>query len=702
MAKITALPVAEEIVGIEHLPIVQDGTTKRMPMAALRENITPYLQNWYKGEPGESATTVRDHGAVHDDGTTPQQLYFSAAAQAVPGRITTPPEYAAIPQPLSAEVWVPDGLYHLTDDVDCDGRNVTWRCDDGARFTPGSVQYLIGKITRQTRTSNAHPSGFLDSVSGISTVTGGGRADEPSQVFGITSPDQVSMIPTADAIGSYSEFRGVPLTHRSGATFTATTATLATPARVKRLRRGMIVQTTHAPWWRGILTGWSGDARTLTVTAWYRQGLQTPGTPPGAGAPEVMVNVIHKGWGFNTNVILTGEGFANQGAAIEAGIINVKEAPVSAEAEGGRTWGYDSVNLSGHKVSTHHIARGAAYEGFRASGQDMGFNAAAFASLGYAAPLVGYNYDGDNIAFQQRSPTGATQLTIANGSMDIGDLTKPSTPFFDFHSSGALGYDYDVRMIALGGGEEGRGARGTLQISCAEVVLPQIRPAQDNGGTNGSAAYRWSVVWAVTGTISTSDPRLKRFIHDDEFMAKLRRIAGRLRRQITAYQWLEELAKKGDGARIHIGTNAQIVMDEFGFEGLNARDFGLFCEDPEIETVEVVDYIDVADTEPVEEPRLVPEVEDDRVVMRERMVAVDKPKSRRLPVFNEDGTPMKRKVFDEGADGRPVWTGEYEDAFYDAPVMRKKPVVTYEQRPTGETRQGIRYEQLAMLMLAAA
>jgi hypothetical protein len=700
MAKITALPVAEEIVGIEHLPIVQDGTTKRMTMAAFREIITPYLQNWYRGEPGESATTVRDHGAVHDDGTTPQQLYFSAAAQSVPGRITTPSLYASIPQPLSAEVWVPDGLYHLTDDVDSGGKSIAWRCDDGARFTPGSEQYLLGKVIRQSRVSNGFIGGFLDHAAVRSASGGGGAFDAPPQVFGITSPDQIALIPTADGVGCFADFTGVPLTHRSAATFTATTAILSTPARVKRLRRGMLIQTTHSPWHRGLLVDWSGDGRVLEVLAWKLEGTTTSVTP--ADTAEVLVNVVHKGWARNSNAILTASGYTYQATVHEMGILNAKVQPVSAEAELGRTWGDDVVNLGPYKFSIGFIARGPGYEGFRATGTDIGFNSAAFASLGYAAPLVGFNYDGANIAFQQRSPTGATQLTIANGAIEIGDLTKPSTPFIDFHSSGAAGYDYDVRMIALAGGEEGRGARGTLQIAGAEVVVPQIRPAQDNAGSNGTPAYRWTVIWAATGTISTSDPRLKRFIHDDEFMAKLRRIAGRLRPQILPYQWLEELAKKGDGARIHIGASAQVVMDEFGFEGLNARDFGLFCEDPEIETVEVIEYVDVPDTQKVQEPRLMPEVEDDRVVMRERMVEVDKPKTRRLPVFNNDNTPMTRKVYAEGKYGQPVWTGEYEDAFYDAPVMRKKEVVTYVQRPTGETRQGIRYEQLAMLMLAAA
>lgn len=53
MAKITALPVVDQITGDELLPIVQRGQTKQSTMTALRALITPFLQNWYKGDPGD-------------------------------------------------------------------------------------------------------------------------------------------------------------------------------------------------------------------------------------------------------------------------------------------------------------------------------------------------------------------------------------------------------------------------------------------------------------------------------------------------------------------------------------------------------------------------------------------------------------------------------------------------------------------------
>lgn len=52
MAKITDLLVATALTGEETLPIVQGTATKRVTMAAFRALIVPFLQQWYKGDPG--------------------------------------------------------------------------------------------------------------------------------------------------------------------------------------------------------------------------------------------------------------------------------------------------------------------------------------------------------------------------------------------------------------------------------------------------------------------------------------------------------------------------------------------------------------------------------------------------------------------------------------------------------------------------
>lgn len=650
----------------------------------------------------DEVPSVRDFGAVQDDGTTPQQNYFSAAAQEAQARVTTTPAFAAMPQAPTGEVRVPDGLYHLTDDVDSGGKDITWNCSDGARFTTGSASHLLGKVVRRGRTSMGSPIGYLDSACPDSVMAGEGSADNSPLVSGFTAQNQISTYDTIDIVGRYTDVTGRTLVHDSVAAFTATTCVLATPAPVKKLRRGMPIQTTHDPWYRGQILSWSEDGTVITVTGWFPKGSTVGATPSNVGSPHARFAPFDKIWAKNSNFFVIEGAYTYQAAGHEIGCWNGKVAPAAAEDSAGQTWGNDAVNLGPLRCAIGHMTRGDFWEGFRATGTVFGYNAAAFSRLGYAAPTVGYNYDGAGVAFQQRSASGAIQFQVSGGGIELGDRTVTSSPFIDFHSSGAVSGDYDARIIATGGG--GTNGNGGLRIAAAETVTSLLKPSADNLFTLGASGYRWSVVWAATGTISTSDPRLKRFISDADMWAAVKRAV--LSIDIQPFQWLDAIAAKGeDEARIHIGVNAQEVIDAFAAEGLDARRYALFCEDPEIETVTIVTPVEVPDTESVEEEQTVPEVVGDGIVLRKKMVEVEKPKTQRLRVFNEDGSPHMRPkyappLFPDLPGARPILVG-FEQAYSDVPVMKTKDVVTYEERPTGMMRLGIRYEQLAMLMIAA-
>lgn len=117
----------------------------------------------------------------------------------------------------------------------------------------------------------------------------------------------------------------------------------------------------------------------------------------------------------------------------------------------------------------------------------------------------------------------------------------------------------------------------------------RLYPLTDNAYTLGAPSFRWSLVYAATGTINTSDAREKtelRSLSDAERAAIRRVIAG-----IGIFQWAEAVARKGadpasGGARLHCGVTAQSVEAAFKAEGLDARRYGLFCADPVFETVE--------------------------------------------------------------------------------------------------------------------
>lgn len=95
-----------------------------------------------------------------------------------------------------------------------------------------------------------------------------------------------------------------------------------------------------------------------------------------------------------------------------------------------------------------------------------------------------------------------------------------------------------------------------------------VEPAFDNVFRMGGAAKRWTVVYAATGTINTSDEREKEWrggLTDAEVCAA-RRIAG----ELGFYRWIDAIAEKGDAARFHFGARAQAVWRIMADEGLIA------------------------------------------------------------------------------------------------------------------------------------
>lgn len=94
-----------------------------------------------------------------------------------------------------------------------------------------------------------------------------------------------------------------------------------------------------------------------------------------------------------------------------------------------------------------------------------------------------------------------------------------------------------------------------------------LQPGADNGQTLGSGPFRWSVVYAGTGTINTSDAREKTW-RGAATEAELR-AACRIVGELGFFQWNDAIAVKGaDGARMHFGARAQAVWAIMADEGL--------------------------------------------------------------------------------------------------------------------------------------
>lgn len=102
-------------------------------------------------------------------------------------------------------------------------------------------------------------------------------------------------------------------------------------------------------------------------------------------------------------------------------------------------------------------------------------------------------------------------------------------------------------------------------------------PGSDNTQSLGTGGVRWSVVYAATGTINTSDGTTKQQVRDLSDAEKA--VALRCKNLIKAFKFNDAVETKADGARWHFGIVAQDVKAAFEAEDLNAEDYGVFCSD---------------------------------------------------------------------------------------------------------------------------
>jgi len=104
-----------------------------------------------------------------------------------------------------------------------------------------------------------------------------------------------------------------------------------------------------------------------------------------------------------------------------------------------------------------------------------------------------------------------------------------------------------------------------------------VAPGTDNVMSLGTSGFRWTTVYATTGTINTSDANEKEQIAD--LTAAELAVAKRIKGLFKTFKFKDAVVAKGNGARIHVGVIAQDVQAAFAAEGLDANRYGIFCSD---------------------------------------------------------------------------------------------------------------------------
>jgi len=178
----------------------------------------------------------------------------------------------------------------------------------------------------------------------------------------------------------------------------------------------------------------------------------------------------------------------------------------------------------------------------------------------------------DNKGSWQTTANGTAKLTGTTDVIIQTEAGSSSSSVLRFSRSGSANYGQIVYY-----------PNDTIEFSANGVSRGQWdtggnwKPGADNTQALGTGSLRWSVVYAGTGTINTSDANEKQQVR--ELSTAEKAVAKKLKLLVRAFKFNDAVIQKTDNARTHVGVIAQDVEQAFKSEGLNATDYGVFCRD---------------------------------------------------------------------------------------------------------------------------
>lgn len=301
---------------------------------------------------------------------------------------------------------------------------------------------------------------------------------------------------------------------------------------------------------------------------------------------------------------------------------------------------------------------------------------------------------GTAVISQPDGSAGWKSDVYASGGTTFGTNTINATAH-NFNIGGAFSNQFGQGYVLVSG-YSGASTKGRLFLNLAATAFVAydgtgyvvgtggyFLPATDNAMALGGTGNRWSVVYAATGAINTSDATQKtNFAEIDP-----RYLLAALDTPLLAYQWQDAVASKGDNARMHFGPTAQGFRDACLARGVDPKRIAAYCEDAAMKTVKKTRQTMVQATEIVESDH------SEIVVVNGVPVLTVTKKTRQEPVFDRVG------VVDQL--GNPVMQGEGEMAeqvTHLVPKMVEGQEEYDETMPTGEVVHGLRLDQFDRLL----
>jgi len=180
---------------------------------------------------------------------------------------------------------------------------------------------------------------------------------------------------------------------------------------------------------------------------------------------------------------------------------------------------------------------------------------------------------GANVPLLSNANSWSAPQTLANASLVGATSVAPGAAVFQVMSS-------QGRLILT----QGTGVNQIQSVNPANsgyiplsVVCTNLYNDIDGGANLGNGQRRWSTIFAVSGTINTSDAREKTAVSamkEAEIQASIA-----LAKEIGTFKWLASILEKGDEARIHVGMTVQRAIEIMTSFGLDAMAYAFICYD---------------------------------------------------------------------------------------------------------------------------
>ena len=184
----------------------------------------------------------------------------------------------------------------------------------------------------------------------------------------------------------------------------------------------------------------------------------------------------------------------------------------------------------------------------------------------------------DGTTLKNKNASSGTYMVLENSDPSIGGGEAIQLQF-NYTTVAALSTNWNLISRYAGGNfqfiSNTNGAGGIVRL-ILESGGP-VTAGADNAQTLGSSSVRWSVVYAATGTINTSDARSKQ---DEKNISEAEKATAiQIKGLLKSFRFKDAVIEKGDRARIHFGAIAQEVAQAFVDNGLDPEKYAMFCFD---------------------------------------------------------------------------------------------------------------------------